>query len=85
MRQMVIQSPFSVQEEVEQLLLILKTIVYTDFLTYSVYLIWSTNEKITVRLNTKNVNGTRENASKNWEMIGCPLIQKKIRIMVVAN
>ena len=65
MRQMVIQSPFSVQEEVEQLLLILKTIVYTDFLTYSVYLIWSTNEKITVRLNTKNVNGTRENASKN--------------------
>ena len=65
MRQMVIQSPFSVQEEVEQLLLILKTIVYTDFLTYSVYLIWSTNEKITVRLNTKSVNGTRENASKN--------------------
>ena len=65
MRQMVIQSPFSVQEEVEQLLLILKTIVYTDFLTYSVYLIWSTNEKITVRPNTKSVNGTRENASTN--------------------
>ena len=65
MRQMVFQSPFSVQEEVEQLFSILKSIFYTDFLTYSVYLIWSTNEKITVRLNTKSVNGTRENASKN--------------------
>ena len=55
------------------------------FLTYSVYFIWSTYEKITVRLNTKSVNGTRENASKNWEMIGYPLIQKKTSIMVVAN